>query len=334
MTNRSAFKARKFYLPCLAAFLGLGLFCVAPSAQAQTDLQSRINRLENEIETLSRALYKGEEPPSGAFSSPSSDAARAATETRINQLETQLREMTGQIEQQAYEIRMLKEQLESTRSAPPAVMNQIGRPFGSSPLNDNLYGDKPVGDAGAAGGVTGAPPQPSGMQQIAPQPSTTGVATGAAPYTTTQGGQLGTLAQGPEGIYKPPASNDPAAVYEAAFSLVRDGSYDQAEIGLNDFLKRFPDHTLAPNARYWLGETYYVRKDYPQAARVFAEAYQQAPKGPKGPDNLLKLGLSLAGMGNTKDACIALTQLQTEYGTTANPVIDRGQREMAAIGCQ
>ncbi len=115
---------------------------------------------------------------------------------------------------------------------------------------------------------------------------------------------------------------------------MKDGSYDQAETGLKDFIARFPDHTLTPNARYWLGETYYVRKDYTQAARVFAEAYQQAPKGPKGPDNLLKLGLSLAGMGNKKDACIALNQLQTEYGGTANPVIDRAGREMKTIGCE
>ena len=115
---------------------------------------------------------------------------------------------------------------------------------------------------------------------------------------------------------------------------MKDGSYAQAEIGLTDFLTRFPDHTLAPNAKYWLGETYYVRKDYPQAIRVFADAYKQAPKGPKGPDNLLKLGLSLAGAGNTKDACIALNQLQTEYGGTANPVIDRAGKEMAMIGCQ
>lgn len=296
-----------------------------PVAQAQTDVQSRMNRLENEIETLSRAVYKGEDIPAGALSSPGADAARAQMETRINQLETQLREMTGQIEQQAYEIRMMKEQAEAGKAA-SAPMNQMGRPFGTTPLTGSVYGDVPVTDA--------EPPQPvaGGMQQIQSQTSN-GSLTGAAPYTT-QAGQLGTLSKGQNGAYTPPSSNDPAAVYEAAFALVKDGSYDQASLGLQDFLTRFPDHTLAPNARYWLGETYYVRKDYPQAAQVFAEAYKQAPKGPKGPDNLLKLGLSLAGMGNTKDACIALNQLQTQYGGTANPVIDRAGKEMKTIGCE
>lgn len=288
-----------------------------PVAQAQTDVQSRMNRLENEIETLNRAVYKGEEIPAGALSSPAADAARAQTETRINQLETQLREMTGQIEQQAYEIRMLKEQVEASKTVAEPVATQMGRPFGTTPLTGSVYGDAPVTDA--------EPPQPV--------IKTTGSLTGSAPYTT-QSGQLGTLSKTGDGTYTSPSSNDPAAVYEAAFALVKDGSYDQASIGLKDFLTRFPDHTLAPNAKYWLGETYYVRKDYTQAAQVFADAYKQAPKGPKGPDNLLKLGLSLAGMGNTKDACIALNQLQTQYGGTANPVIDRAGKEMKTIGCQ
>ncbi len=327
ISNSSWHKAQGLRPLCLAAFLGLGLFCVsATPVLAQSDVQARMKRLENEIETLSRAVYKGETPPAGAFSSPTEDAARAANENRMNQLETQLREMTGQMEQQSYEIKMLKEQLEAAKTSAASsgpAMNQMGRPFGTSPLSGSIYGD--------AGHV---PPQPdvqtgSGLQQITTTPPA-----GGAPYTA-QPNQLGTLSQTPgASTYNPPATNDPSAVYEAAFALVKDGSYDQAETGLKDFISRFPDHTLTPNARYWLGETFYVRKDYTQAARVFAEAYQQAPKGPKGPDNLLKLGLSLAGMGNKKDACIALTQLQTEYGGTANPVIDRAGREMKTIGCE
>lgn len=319
--NGSLRKAQGLRPLCLAAIVGMGLFCVTSQpVMAQSDVQSRMKRLENEIETLSRAVYKGETPPPGALSSPADDAARAGMETRINQLENQLREMTGTIEQQSYEIKLLKEQAEAAKDAPPVTMNQLGRPLGTSPLSETIYSE----------GTT-MPPQPA---------TTPGIQTGIQPGiqqipAAPAAGQLGTLTQTPgAATYNPPAGNDPSAVYEAAFALVKDGSYDQAEVGLKDFITRFPDHTLTPNARYWLGETYYVRKDYTQAARVFAEAYQQAPKGPKGPDNLLKLGLSLAGMGNKKDACIALTQLQTEYGGTANPVIDRAGREMKTIGCE
>ena len=321
-------KAQKRRLLCLAAFVGMGLFCVTPQALAQSgDVQSRMNRLENEIETLSRAIFKGEEPPAGSLSSPSSDAARAALEVRINQLETELRALTGQIEQQGFDIRKLQEEITTLKSQPQeATMTQMGRPMGTNPLSESLYGQQ------QSNGVINQPP-PENMsamnhQQVA-QP------TAATPQAA---GQLGTLTQPQTAAGKAPyttasVSDNPTEVYEAAFSMVRDGYYDQAESGLTDFLTRFPEHTLAPNARYWLGETYYVRKEYPKAARVFADAYQKSPKGAKGPDNLLKLGLSLAGMGKTQDACVALKQLQTEYSGTANPVIDRAGKEMATLNC-
>lgn len=330
MNTANISKAQKRRLLCLAAFVGMGLFCVTPQALAQSgDVQSRMNRLENEIETLSRAIFKGEEPPAGSLSSPSSDAARAALEVRINQLETELRALTGQIEQQGFDIRKLQEELTALKTQPQqATMTQMGRPLGTNPIAESIYGQQP-----ANGNAVINPSAPENMSAM-------NYAQVASPTAATPqaAGQLGTLTQPQAATGKAPyttasVSDNPTEVYEAAFSMVRDGYYDQAEGGLTDFLTRFPDHTLAPNARYWLGETYYVRKEYPKAARVFAEAYQKSPKGPKGPDNLLKLGLSLAGMGKTQDACVALKQLQTEYSGTANPVIDRAGKEMATLNC-
>ncbi|MFN3828164.1 MAG: tol-pal system protein YbgF [Micavibrio sp.] len=339
MKYGSAYKARGIILPCLAAFFGIGLFCVGttwthPASAQSTDAQARLNRIENEIETLSRAIFKGEEPPAGSLSSPSADAARAALEVRLNQLEVEIRTLTGTIEQQGYEIRMLREQFDKAQAASQGISaQQVGRPFGSGPLTGGVYADQP--GTPVAMPVEGQnPTNGARFEQITNPDGTPAETAAGAPATyTAQSGTLGSLRQGTAAPYAVSASNDPTAMYEQAFSLVKDGSYDQAQVALDAFLKQYPDHTLAPNARYWLGETHYVRKDYEVAARIFAEAYQQAPKGPKGPDNLLKLGLSLAGMGKSQDACVAFKQLKSEYGGTANPVIDRATREMDLIGC-
>ena len=63
---------------------------------------------------------------------------------------------------------------------------------------------------------------------------------------------------------------------------------------------------LAGNAQYWLGETYYVRKDYENAATAFALGYQKYPKSAKAADDLLKLGMSLGNLGKKPDACTRL----------------------------
>ena len=129
-------------------------------------------------------------------------------------------------------------------------------------------------------------------------------------------------------------ATDAAGLYEQGFAQIKAQDYPAAEASFAAFMKDYPTHALAPNALYWLGETYYVRKDYDKAARTFAEAYQKYPKGPKGADNLLKLGLSLAGKGEKDNACIALGQLKKEYPKGPDPVLKRGEQEMATLGCK
>ena len=80
-------------------------------------------------------------------------------------------------------------------------------------------------------------------------------------------------------------------------------------------------------------ESFYVRRQYERAARIFAEGYQSYPKSSKAPDNLLKLGLSLGGMGNTHDACVALAQLKKEYASERTPVMRRADQEFSRLGC-
>ena len=85
-------------------------------------------------------------------------------------------------------------------------------------------------------------------------------------------------------------------LYHEAFKLLQDGDYAGAERGFKTFVQRNPQHVLAGNAQYWLGETYYARRDYQNAMVAFAEGYKVYKASPKGPDNLLKLGVTLAAL--------------------------------------
>ena len=138
-------------------------------------------------------------------------------------------------------------------------------------------------------------------------------------------GQLGSMSSTPD---------SPTAAYETAFTMLRNQDYDGAQMAFDSFIKANPGHALIPNAMYWLGETYYVRNDFEKAVHIFAESYQKYPKGTKAPDNLLKLALSLNGMGKTADACVALAQLKKEYPAGAAPVLTRADQESAKLGCK
>ena len=304
-----------------------GVLPQSVSAQTSRDVTNRLERLENEMQTMSRALYRGESLPPGSFSDVGSDAA--ALGVRLDRLETQMRDMNGRIEEQDNAIRQLQTQLERTNSDIETRFNGMdnGTVTGAAPPAPTQYT------------TMGAPPQPAapvldtgsndtaGYQWSSKGTDAAADASAAASSVTGSSG-LGTVDAG-TGV----ANDAGAAVYENAFTMLKNGQYDGAEQGFLQFLSQYPNHTLVSNAKYWLGESYYARGDFDKASRTFAEAYQQAPKGAKAPDNLLKLGMSLGGLGKKEDACIALGQIEKQFAATAGPVLGRAKQEMARFGC-
>ena len=85
---------------------------------------------------------------------------------------------------------------------------------------------------------------------------------------------------------------------------MRAGAYAGAQTDFEQMLKRFPAHKLAGNAQYWLGETFYVRRQFKQAAEAFLAGYTTYQQSTKAPDSLLKLGMTLAAMGEKKQVAM------------------------------
>jgi tol-pal system protein YbgF len=108
----------------------------------------------------------------------------------------------------------------------------------------------------------------------------------------------------------------PEVEYQAAFDLLKDGKYDEAATALREFVARHPQHELAPNALYWLGEAHYVRRDYPAALAAFEGLLRDYPGARKTPDALLKAGYSQQELKRLGPARALLTRLVQEYPDT------------------
>src|SRR4029078_1920379 len=96
---------------------------------------------------------------------------------------------------------------------------------------------------------------------------------------------------------------DPRADYEAAYNNIITGNYERAEASFRMFLSAHPDDERASDAQYWLGESLFQRGKYRDAATEFLAGHNAYPTSPNAPDTLLKLGVSLAGMGERDAAC-------------------------------
>jgi tol-pal system protein YbgF len=101
--------------------------------------------------------------------------------------------------------------------------------------------------------------------------------------------------------------------YERLLALFRDGDLDGARQGFAGFLRDYPNSDLAPNARYWLGESHYGKKDYKQAIDSYDRVELDFPQSEKVPSAILKKGYAYLAMKDKKRASSAFKQVVTLY---------------------
>lgn len=101
--------------------------------------------------------------------------------------------------------------------------------------------------------------------------------------------------------------------YDRALAFLWDGKPIEARSLLNEFLVDFPNSSLAPNALYWLGETYYSQQRYAQAVLTFRDVMRRFPKHSKAAASLLKIGYSYEQLGDVQNARFYLKALLKDY---------------------
>jgi tol-pal system protein YbgF len=113
------------------------------------------------------------------------------------------------------------------------------------------------------------------------------------------------------------------AAYDAAFDVLKAGRYADSARMFQDFLQRYPSGAWAPNALYWLGESYYVTQNYPLAQQQFQALLDRYPTHDKAPGALLKVGLSQYGLKQLDAAQATLGKVVQLYpGTDAARTAD------------
>ena len=360
---------RRLPAAAFAVIVALGPVAFAPiPAGAQNtgmqELLNRVERLQREISTLQRQVYKGEAPPSA--DAPTSLAGQPASDPRsagrnlirISQLEGELQRLTGRIEQIDFRTRQINTRLEKLISDMDQRLTA-------------LEGGTPAAPAAATGDAPGVNPQPSVGLPLRPPvarlpaPPAAAAAPVLRPPPAASSGAaprvLGTIPKnlavstprGPAAVTpRPPRPAAPAVTaaatptsvlpagtpqkqYDYALSLMlKQQNFAKAETALKAFIEQNPKDKLTGNAYYWLGETYYVRKSYQAAAFSFAEGFQTFPKNNKAPGSLLKLGMSLERLKKRKEACTAYSRLLSAFPKSAPRLKARVQREQRRAKCR
>lgn len=129
--------------------------------------------------------------------------------------------------------------------------------------------------------------------------------TSAAATPATGAASAGSAASTPARPTSLPAevtSGTPQQRYDRARQLLLDRKIPESIFAFQSFINDLPDHALAANAAYWLGEVHALVPDYAAANRAFLLVIGQYPDSPKVPDALYKLGILAELQGQDQQA--------------------------------
>ena len=300
-----------------------------PTQAAQSQdraMQDRLDRLERDLSMLQRQVYRS----AGGSVVPTGSGAAVDNELRMDRIETQMRDLTGRVEDAINGVEQLRRRLEQINS-------DIDVRFGQSQGQPTPPPSRPTGGpvASAAAGTLPARGAPGTL----PPPLTytpTGSGTLTPPKASSDPPQFANAAGA--GNFRPPSvaalpPGSPLDQYNFAFGLIKQADYPAAEEALRSFVQQHPSDALAGNAQYWLGETFFQRERFSEAASAFAEGYKRYPKSGKAADNLLKLGMSLARASQKQNACTAFAQLDHDFPNPGSTIKERAVSEKKRLGC-
>jgi tol-pal system protein YbgF len=278
---------------------------------------------------------------------------------RVQQLEDQVRTLTGQIDGLQFTLTQMQTQLQKMQDDNEYRFQQLeGGKAGAGKKTDA---------ATPSGGVTpsGAlPPAPAGEQtNTAPQvtgdaAAASGDAAATDPNAAMDGDNLGEsgdplVGQGggeaelgtlPEGAVSQPlnlsldgnqnlSNGDAEAQYKAGYDAIMRGDYAFAEEQFRQFIALYPKDPQAPDATNWLGEALLQRQAYDAAADVLLTGYQNSETSAPAPDLLMKLGVALAGAGEGDTACRTFAEVAKRYPKQPAAFMQRLKQEQSKAKC-
>jgi len=304
--------------PALVAFLG---GCAGVHDVTGTASQDDLLQLRGEVVAAQQAAQRARTEAEAAATRAVDARMRGqaaegqrqleALNRRLDGLTTSLTELTTRVDDLASRLEALNRQ---QRGAAPAVP-RTATPSTETPPTTATPSATPSAAPSTAGPATARPATPGPSTA---GPSTTGPST-AAPSTA---GPATSQPQVTAGARPSTNALQPQDIYQASYIDFSKGSYALAMAGFAEFIRRFPDHPLAGNAQYWIGESHFsiargyansgqtdkVGPEMELAVQEFRKVIANYPRGEKAPTALYKEALALLELKQP-----AVAQQRLEY---------------------
>jgi tol-pal system protein YbgF len=290
-------------------FVLLMLLGVSPSrAQDASALIDKVQRLERQLSTLERQIYRGD-GSKGAHSTsdlPSSGHQNdvSYSSSQIGTLEKEIQRLTSNLEEASHEISTLKKELLTLKNDLEFRIAEIEKKASISSEKPKLEHESKESKKEKT------EPTEKKLEHKKEE--------GSESHTTLETPSEKGMKSKPKDMSKEMPSGAAADQYNESLDLLKKKEYAAAQKGFESFLENNKDHDLAGNAQYWLGETHDALGDHTKASVAYLSSFKKG--GSKAAESLLKLGQSLAKLGKGKEACATFQKLLSDFPKASETV--------------
>jgi TolA-binding protein len=294
------------YLIVIALLSGVG----AAPVLAQSDVFGlRVDKLEREMKAVQRKVFPNGaalEPELGGSPKPATAPGTAASapltdlNARIDALESQLKSLTGQVEQDGFRLKKLEEGLKAQearlKALEPAAEVSTKEPEAVEVAMVKPEPPKPVPSKVTAIAKPASP-------KVTPPPVSTKI--DPARKTALAAVEI-------------PSSGDAAEdTYAYGYRLWQAKLYPEAQTKLKEFMAKYATHKKASFAQNLLGRAYLDEGKPALASVAFYDNYQKMPRGERAAESLYWLGVSLTRLKKPADACKVYSEFDEVYAPKA-----------------
>ena len=285
------------------------------------ELLDRLEKIQKDIQTLEKAVY------SKNASLPSDNVVVNEALTRqlskISELEKQIQQMTSKFEENNYKLQQLSDRLNKVSNDSQLRFQQLE--------NNKVISEK-----------VSAPKEVILEKTLAVKKKETNILNSEEVDKEEENVVQEKPVQSEniklkEKVNKPKTKVLPkvsiAEQYKYAMNIMKSGDFEKAEIAFKEFVDTHSKHELAGSAQFWYGETFYIRQLYEDAAAAFLDGYQKYPNSPKASENLLKLGVTLAELGEIEQGCKMIINLKKAYPKTDAAILQKSSYEKKRFNC-
>ncbi len=284
---------------------------------------------------------------------------------RIDRLENQLRSQTGQLEQMQFQMRKLEDQVrkfqqdvdfrfQDMSGAKPAAKTAPA-PANTSPApqkRGDAFDPKSQPDAPGAprslGSLAAAAPTLSGPlgapveemsdeEEAAPSNGPIDLAPRPAAPARTATNANRDMGQAQSSAVQTmaalPTAKGPAEDYANALSAYKADQYEEAELGLQAFIRKYPKDQLTPDATFYLGESFTKRKRHREAAEQYLKVSTDYSKAARAPEAMVKLGFALEQLGLKEQACATFGEMGRKFPSASANLRSQADREFKRYQC-